>query len=656
MTDDTPLKQLIPSDDDAALTAAFSLASNPGAYALLIGAGVSKGAGLPTAWDVLNSLCAQAAELAGEAPDDPVDWFGKMTGSPATYQTVLKRLAPTTHERQALLRPFFEPASVGEPDVHPSQAHHAIARLVRAGSVRLIVTLNFDRLIERALRENGVEPLVIASEAEVADMPPLHTVACCVVHLHGDYLNPSSMLNTVEELDQYTPARRSLLSRIVSEYGLIAAGWSARYDTALRDALLTSYPARYTLTWIEPGAPTEEAEQLRLAKQGVRIALDGNAGFSRLADAVDSLRSRRGRHPLTLPTAVETAKRALSGGPVSIQLHDAVTSELQRLHAVEDIRNPSGQSDDPYPEIVARVEEAVSVVDGLIGTLAFWGDERTDRWWLGELPRFALHGNGSGSTVLLRRRFIAGSAMFYTAGVCAVAAERFDLLARLFKLTTESPYTGQTESLAATLGADEFIVDLPDGVSRPRNVVEPVLDEVLVVPSERRDDWWQRFEVLRNAYLLMGRPDFDSAYRGYAEAVRAVAQERRSVQRFRDNGELQTAELVERGAKHLEPIVEERLRDAVKLAVVGRVHVRAAMMGRSREYVVPGAEQMAAELRADGQAHPLVTSGFVDEGLALECAIRSVSAAWGALGREQAWGTLRGGVGVIPTEVWLDSE
>ena len=41
-----------PSNDDL-LTLAFSLHANPGAYALLIGAGASYSSGIPVAWDVL---------------------------------------------------------------------------------------------------------------------------------------------------------------------------------------------------------------------------------------------------------------------------------------------------------------------------------------------------------------------------------------------------------------------------------------------------------------------------------------------------------------------------------------------------------------------------------------------------------------------------
>lgn len=119
---------------------------------------------------------------------------------------------------------------------------------MRARAVRVILTLNFDHLTEQALRAEGIEPTVIATPADVAGMAPLHTLDCCVIHLHGDYLNPTSMLNTVAELEAYHPETAALLQRVLEDYGLIVAGWSSRYDPALRAAISAHYPSRYTMT------------------------------------------------------------------------------------------------------------------------------------------------------------------------------------------------------------------------------------------------------------------------------------------------------------------------------------------------------------------------------------------------------------------------
>ncbi|QNE35446.1 SIR2 family protein [Leifsonia shinshuensis] len=645
------------ADEDTLISVSFGLASSPGTYALLVGAGVSKGAGLPSAWDVLVDLTGRVADLKGETPDDPVRWYEETFETVTTYESVLERLAPTTYERQALLRTYFEPNPEEDGSAEPTEAHRAIARLVSEGAVRVIVTLNFDRLIERALREAGIEPLVIASEADIAGMPPLHTAPCCVVHLHGDYLNPPSMLNTVEELSEYGDDRRQLLERILTDYGLIAAGWSAVYDRALREAIKQSYPGRYTLTWIEPGTPGEEATQLRLSKNGVLVQTDADRGFGRLADAVQSMRSRHARHPLTLATAVETAKRELAGGKVSISLHDTIAAEFRRLYELEDIRNPSGSSDSALSDIVARIDEAAEVVDGLIATLAYWGDEVTDRWWIDELPRFAQAGEGSGSTLLLERRLIAGSAMFYTAGVAAVAAQRYGLLRQLFTLTRESQFTGRREPLASCLAIDHFTVNIPEGGRRPYSVVAPILDEAFPVPAEKREQWWQLFEVLRNAALLMDDTLFQRDYLDYAHTRKALGNAEQSRTGAIRLGNSVNKAAAEQRISEAQKSLKEQLREITRLVFPTPVHLRAAMSGERNSYLIPVAEQLAAELAVDGQRHPLIRTGFADEAERLECAVLAVSIKFGELGRETARGRIHSGAGfgVIASKVWLDS-
>ena len=71
----------------------------------------------------------------------------------------------------------------------PTKAHHAIAQLVASGAVRVVITTNFDRLIENALREARVEPTVIASDDATAGATPLVHSKCAVIKVHGDYLD-----------------------------------------------------------------------------------------------------------------------------------------------------------------------------------------------------------------------------------------------------------------------------------------------------------------------------------------------------------------------------------------------------------------------------------------------------------------------------------
>lgn len=55
---------------DPQVSIAFALHSNPGAYAMLVGSGVSVGAGIPTGWQVVLDLISKVARVLGENPGD----------------------------------------------------------------------------------------------------------------------------------------------------------------------------------------------------------------------------------------------------------------------------------------------------------------------------------------------------------------------------------------------------------------------------------------------------------------------------------------------------------------------------------------------------------------------------------------------------------
>ena len=144
----------------------------------------------------------------------------------AEYGPLLEQIAPNPTRGQELLASYFEATEEDIEHGHkqPTEAHHPIAKLVKAGIVRVILTLNFDRLIEKALTEAGIDPLVMTALDQIRDTSALHTVPCCVIHLHGDYRDAMSMRNTEAELGAYELDLTHRLERILEDYGLIVAG------------------------------------------------------------------------------------------------------------------------------------------------------------------------------------------------------------------------------------------------------------------------------------------------------------------------------------------------------------------------------------------------------------------------------------------------
>ena len=140
---------------DPAISLAVSLNALKGGCALLLGSGISKSAGIPTGWDVVLDLIRRVAIL--EEEEDPgqnaAGWYRERSGKEPDYATLVRTLAPTPSERTALLKEYFEPTEQEQEDglKTPTQAHKAIARLVAAGYFKVIISTNFDRLLERAL-------------------------------------------------------------------------------------------------------------------------------------------------------------------------------------------------------------------------------------------------------------------------------------------------------------------------------------------------------------------------------------------------------------------------------------------------------------------------------------------------------------------------
>jgi hypothetical protein len=647
--------------DDALLTLAFSLHSSPGAYAVLIGAGVSASSGVPTAWGVLSDLTSRIAVVDGEDPgSEPVDWYEAKYGELGRYETVLERVARTKLARQQLLKGYFEPSAedVEAGRKSPTEAHRALARMVRTGSLRIIVTLNFDRLIEQAVRDAGVEPTIVASSSDALGLPPLHTLDCCIIHLHGDYLNPTSMLNTQQELKGYPASIRRVLIQILRDYGLIIVGWSSTYDPALRAAIASHYSSRLPLVWIEPFPPSAEASQLLTLKRGLLMATDADTAFGRLADAVDALASRGGRHPLTVAVAVETAKRDLSGRQVAISLHDTVSREFARLVDHADFHLPDygdAKVYGGYGEIYSRIEGASQVCCALVATLARWGGPSTDVWWIDEVPRFSTAVAGNGQTQLMSLRQIAGCALFYAACIAACAGRRYDLVGQLMRL--KLPDTSLRTHRFAAQDLDPLTTyQSATGGSRLLAVIRPLLKEVLALSDEALDDTWQLFEVMRLAqtvisddYLMVRLIDFNGASEAYENAQRAVEQ-----------GELTGIPLT-RAGEELSALLQVKQKALGAIAgsvAVGQAHVLTvnAYDGGWRS---PVAERLVADLSRPGAGHPL--PGFDEGGNDYSNARRdavvvsAVSIALGAAGRALAWRRIEGVAGTIPSSMWLDT-
>lgn len=346
------------------------MAASPGAYALLLGSGVSRAAAIPTGWEVTKDLARRVAVYHGQdlSPDESVDWYRTEFSHEPSHSDLLGELGMSAADRQNLLRGYFEPTEEDRENKLkvPTRAHHAIAQLAGDGVIKLVLTTNFDRLLEEALDAEGVRYQVIAHGDQIQGAAPLPHAPFTLVKLHGDYRD-SRIRNTVDELDEYELALDRFLDRVFDEYGLLVCGWSAEWDMALVRALKRSTPRRFGFFWAARGELSQEAAQLVDAKTGHVLHIpDADVLFVRLREAIKSIEELGGEDILTPDLAEATIKRYLPRAERRIELEDLVRTHLNDFTDWHASWPGSGEQSEKYLEEIEELAARSAVCQRLL--------------------------------------------------------------------------------------------------------------------------------------------------------------------------------------------------------------------------------------------------------------------------------------------------
>jgi NAD-dependent SIR2 family protein deacetylase len=359
---------------------AFSVHENKGIYALLIGSGVSRSAGIPTGWEITLDLVQKVAQAEGVAyQDDWSQWYKDTYGKSPDYSDLLEQLASTAAVRRQILSTYIEPSEDEREDgvKLPTAAHHAIARLVRDGLIKVIITTNFDRLTENALREAGIEPTIVNSVDALNGAVPYTHADCYIIKVHGDYKD-TRILNTDGELQNYPPEIDALLDRILDDFGLIVCGWSGEWDHALRKAVLRSPNRRYPWFWASRGALSARGRELLDHRKGHLIPIaDADSFFTELVEKVSTVARVGQSNPADVDVLLARVKKYLSKPEYRIELSDLMDGEVQKVttRISQDDLAPGVQL--TGDELRRRVGVYQSAGEGLIKAAALvgvWGD------------------------------------------------------------------------------------------------------------------------------------------------------------------------------------------------------------------------------------------------------------------------------------------
>ncbi len=421
---------------------AINVHYNKGAYALLIGSGISRAASIPTGWEITQELLRQLAFIHGDQFENDLErWYLNKFGVNPGYSELLDHLGKTPTERHNFLRPFFEPTEQEKEEgkKQPTKAHRAIANLVATGIIKVIITTNFDRLLERAIEDVGITPTVIASADAVDGATPIVHSCCTIVKLNGDYLDIRAK-NTIDELKELDLKISELIDRIFDEFGLIISGWSGDWDTGLRSALERVKGRRYTYYWLAKEAPSVRAKaliDLRAAK--VLNISDADTFFVSLEDKLLSLAELNRPHYLSRELAIASLKRYLTEDKYRIRLHDLVMDEVSRICTAFETEpfSMTGPRTLSAEILKRRIDQYVMEIETLISivvTGCYWG--RSDQYdlWVKAIEKIANSTPDLGGFVVLTSlRVLPGAMLVYAGGMSAVASGRYDLFLRLLQ-------------------------------------------------------------------------------------------------------------------------------------------------------------------------------------------------------------------------------
>jgi hypothetical protein len=452
---------MTPTPVDPILPLALAVHNGKGIYALLLGSGISQAAGVPTGWQIVSELVEKLRKLNGDeaVSESAEEWYRRTYKAELNYSDILRRLTQTGAERLQLLRQFFEPTEDerSEGIKLPTAAHRAIAKLVAKGYVRVIITTNFDRLLEQALSAEGVEATVISTTDSIRGAVPLAHSPCTIVKIHGDYLD-ARLRNTEGELSKYEAEFDRLLDAIFDQYGLVVCGWSADWDIALRAALERCSTRRYGTYWAIRGEPKAHAQKLTNLRRAITLTIqDADAFFSKLQETVQAVADSTLTDPISARVAVARVKRYLSPPEDRIRLNDAIVSEADRAEAaIRALATPGatvpGQGNGTA--FLHQYEKALESLLPMLACVARWGNE-SDYDLITDVIRQIAHfsDDATKSSYTLWRQMGRYPAMVLFYGVCLAAAAKSDrrLINKLLRVKLRASQHEAEEYLSAVL-------------------------------------------------------------------------------------------------------------------------------------------------------------------------------------------------------------
>ncbi len=240
-------------------------------FVLMLGAGASMSSGVKATTTIMT-------ELAGQ--------FGTGSGTDAERFDRLWATAPVS-QRAAMLEPYLKQA--------PSGGYEKLAELIRLGHIDVVMTFNFDRLVEQSLDAIGFNDykVIIRGEHEphvIGQLLRERQPRVKILKLHGS-LQSTDFLFSKEEMLNYPDPLVSIIRELTGR-DIIVCGY-AFADTCVIRAFNDSRDAG-SIYFVNPAGATEGVKSFLFGRRSPEKVISGKLGeFDRFFETLHELVTRR---------------------------------------------------------------------------------------------------------------------------------------------------------------------------------------------------------------------------------------------------------------------------------------------------------------------------------------------------------------------------
>ena len=390
----------------------------------------------------------------------------------------------------------------------------------KKGYVRVILTTNFDRLLEKAFDLEGVTSQVISHEGAISQATPIvHSKIPTIIKINGDYID-CQFRNTTKELDEYPEQMKLYLHRIFEEYGLVTCGWSGEWDKGLIEIINGTRHSRYNSFFAYVGEAKNSIISLLQNRLGELMPIENADNlFSELYEQIMALEKYDANANMNHEIMMERLKKYLSSKQYDIEFADII--EKWRTEAYNQITEVAHYNFQLSKEVFERYLELhlraiAPLLDATILT-ARWGKEWHIKLLGDILIKLCIRPMKNGKITTEGTQYLHALApmlLLNTIGIACVKYGRFKELNNILKLSVpEGNFMGYyRQPLLYLLGGTHWTYETWNNLMGTNyyypfslfflGQLEPVFKDYFITKSEYENVFymWEHLKSLMYGY------------------------------------------------------------------------------------------------------------------------------------------------------------